>query len=212
MDLVVSIGGQDTSSRARLVAAIGAVPRFGYGTDHSAAMHRHETVSIDVTDTTLTVHFDGGVGKFITRGHGPPREVDQSPSTTQGRTDLRWSLMAFAKEPSRFGETQRTVWPAADYVGVGLVLTVVFPPTSRADQVPASLAQGHFTAARAGVGAALRPRDHRAAFERLHVPFEQQLVTSAPFRVVSTRSGLGHVPSIQAGTSTHRPRKVESHV
>jgi hypothetical protein len=29
--------------------------------------HRHETVSIDVTETTLTVHFDGGVSKVIAR-------------------------------------------------------------------------------------------------------------------------------------------------
>jgi hypothetical protein len=29
--------------------------------------HRHETVSIDITDTTLTVHFDGGVSKVFAR-------------------------------------------------------------------------------------------------------------------------------------------------
>ena len=35
-------------------------------------VHRHETVSIDVTDTTLTVHFDSGASKVFARTNDHP--------------------------------------------------------------------------------------------------------------------------------------------
>jgi N-dimethylarginine dimethylaminohydrolase len=34
--------------------------------------HRHETVSIDVTDTTLTVHYDSGTSKVFARTNDHP--------------------------------------------------------------------------------------------------------------------------------------------